>query len=358
MIGIRMGLAGIIGLIIAFGSPVEYSASMRLLPYRGGGGGGGAGLSGLAGIAGIRLPAGGNEQTITADLYPEVAKSLDFRIAVAETPLRFSTVDRPVSTIEYFRDIRRPSATEVIASYSIGLPGRLLAFFNSDDSVDTSEPKANRTTAAESTAVRQYDQSYLSLVGKLESRLSVSTDKKTPTLVIAAKMPDRLAAAELVRISADRLMQRIVEYESQKAGQTFRFVNEQYLQAKARYERLQRELATFTDRNRALMSATSQIDRDRLQRDYDIAFEVYQQFSRELEQARIKMNQDTPVFTVLDQVTVPNIRTSPNRPKIMFVALLLGMVAGLAQLGIRHILRVSTIERADTHDGLARSADA
>lgn len=44
IIAIRMGLGGIIGLIIAFGSPVEYSASMRLLPFRGGGATGGAGL--------------------------------------------------------------------------------------------------------------------------------------------------------------------------------------------------------------------------------------------------------------------------------------------------------------------------
>jgi len=341
MIVIRMGLAGIIGLIVAFGSPVEYSASMRLLPYRGGGGGGGAGLSGLAGLAGIRVPSGASDQTITADLYPEVAKSLDFRIAVAETPLRFSAVDRQVSTIEYFRDIRRPALTEIIASYSIGLPGRLFSVMNMDEDKEGKEPKGNSQTIAESTLVQRYDQSYLSLVGRLASRLSVSMDKKTGILVISGTMPDRYAAADLVRVSTDRLMQRIIEYESQKAGQNFRFVNEQYLQAKGRYERTQRELASFSDRNRALMSATSQIDRDQLQREHDIAFEVYQQFSRELEQARIKMNQETPVFTVLDQVTVPNEKTSPNRPQILFSALLLGFMLGVAQLGITKLLRSS-----------------
>jgi capsule polysaccharide export protein KpsE/RkpR len=186
--------------------------------------------------------------------------------------------------------------------------------------------------------VRQYDQSYLSLVGNLGSRLSVSIDKKTAILLISATMPDRYAAADLVRVSADRLMQRIIEYESQKAGQNFRFVNEQYLQAKDRYERAQRDLASFTDRNRVLMSATSQIDRDRFQREYDIAFEVYQQISRELEQARIKMNQDTPVFTVLDQVTVPNIKSRPNRPQIVLFALFLGFLTGVISLGLRHLL--------------------
>lgn len=343
MIIVRMGLAGIIGLIIAFGSPVEYSAKTRLLPYRGGGAGGGVGLSGLAGLAGIRLPNGANNQTITADLYPEVAKSLDFRIAVAETPLRFSTLGRQASTVEYLRDIRRPSLTEIIASYSIGLPRSLLSVVNPDQDNEGEEPKGPVDKVADSSVVRQYDQTYLNLLEALGSRLSVSSDKKTGIITISARMPDRFAAADLVRVSADRLMQRLIEYESRKAGEDFRFVNEQYMQSKLRYERTQRDLATFSDRNRTLMSATAQIERDRLQRDFDIAFEIYQEVSRELEQARIKMNQDTPVFTVLDQVTVPNTRTSPNRTSIMVFSLLLGLLVGVAQIGIKQLFRSAIV---------------
>lgn len=334
MLAKRIMLAGLVGALIAFGSPAEYSARMRLLPYRVGTGGA-AGLSGLAGIAGIRLPTAASDQTITADLYPEVAKSLDFRIAVAETPLRFSVADQKVTLIEYFRDIRQPAVTELIASYSIGLPARIVSSLTSDEE----EMKVGGEENVEEAPVRKFDESYLSLVGTLENRLSVSIDKKTGILLISATMPDPYAAADLVRVAADRLMRRIIEYESQKAGENFRFVNEQHQQAKGRYERAQQDLARFSDRNRALMSATAQVDRDRLQREYDIAFEVYQQFSRELEQARIKMNQETPVFTVLDQVTVPNFKTSPNRPRIVLSALFLGALVGIAQLGIREVRR-------------------
>jgi uncharacterized protein involved in exopolysaccharide biosynthesis len=342
MILIRMGLAGIIGLIIAFGSPVEYSASMRLLPYRGGGES--AGLSGLAGLAGIRLPNGTNDQTITADLYPEVAKSLDFLIPVAETPLRFLILDRQASTIEYLRDIRRPSVIEIIASYSIGLPSRLLSIANPAQDNEVKQPKGPLETVGERSVVRQYDQSYLNLLETLSTRLSVSSNKKTEIITISARMPDRYAAADLVRVSADRLMQRIKDYESRRAAESYRFVNEQYMQARVRYEKAQRAIATYSDRNRTLMSATAQIERDRLQRDYDIAFEVYQEVSRELERARIKMNQDTPVFTVLDQVTVPNVRTSPNRKAIMVLSLFLGLLVGIAQLGIEQLFRPAIVD--------------
>jgi uncharacterized protein involved in exopolysaccharide biosynthesis len=333
MIAIRIGLAGIIGLIIAFGSPVEYSARMRLLPYRGGGAAGTSGISGLAGLAGIRLPIGNGDQTITADLYPEVAKSLAFRIAIAETPLRFSTLDKPATTVEYFRRIRQPALTEVLASYSIGLPTRLASLVRNREK----EQAVARANPPEQIVANRYDEEYLSIVQLLEKRLAVSIDKKTGIIQVTSKMPDPEAAADLARISSDGLMKRIIDYESQKAAEHFRFINEQHQKAKARYEYTQRELATFSDRNRSLMSATAQIDRNRLQGEYDLAFEVYQQFSRELEQARIKMSQDTPVFTVLDHSIVPNNHESPRRKRIVMVALFLGMLTGIAQVELRRL---------------------
>ena len=102
-----------IGLLIAFGSKAEYSASTKLLPYRNAASAGG--LSSLAGLAGIRLPAGVADQTITADLYPVIARTLDFLVSVAEAPLRFATTSEPTSMIQYFRDHR--SLLDAAAAY-------------------------------------------------------------------------------------------------------------------------------------------------------------------------------------------------------------------------------------------------
>jgi uncharacterized protein involved in exopolysaccharide biosynthesis len=290
------------------------------------------GLSGLAGLAGIRLPAGASDQTITADLYPEVAKSLDFRISVAETPIEFSDLKQTATSVTYFRDLREIPLLENITKYSIGLPALLLTQLRSSSPRAESGQVGNQSG---SQTLLYYDHDYLKLVNHLEKRLSVSIDKKTSVITIAGEMPDPFAAADLVRVASDRLMERIIEYESRKAGEQFRFVNDQYQQSRKRYEQTQRALATFTDRNRALMSATSQIERDRLQREYDLAYEVFQQFSRELEQARIKMNQDTPVFTVLEQVIVPTKRSSPKRAKILFLASLVGVVLGVGRVAQR-----------------------
>jgi len=326
------GVATVIGLLIAFGSGAEYTARKRILPYRNGSSAGG--LSGLAGLAGIRIPAGASDQTITADLYPEVAKTQDFKVLVAETPLTFVSIGKRATVVEYFRNLYTPSLMEGMYGYTIGLPGRLISLARPVSGAENPQMPAADSTQA----LVAFDRNYLDLVNTLDKRLSVTIDKKTAVITITGLMPDPYAAADLVRATSDRLMERIIDYESRKASEQFRFVEEQYQRASARYERAQRALAVFADRNRALMSATAQIDRERLQREHDLAFELYQQFSRELEQARIKMNQDTPVFTVLEQVTVPPDRTSPRRGQILLLSIALGLFAGIGRLGVRQLL--------------------
>jgi uncharacterized protein involved in exopolysaccharide biosynthesis len=323
----------VIGLIIAFGSGEEYVASARLLPYRNGAGGVSS-LSGLAGISGIRLPVGG-EQTITAELYPEVAKSQDFRIAIAEAPLTFGTIGTKATSIEYFRNIRKPPFTEILYQMTLGLPETILAQF----STSRNAKKQSGSESKKMESLPRYDEEYLAHLEELSRRITVAADRKTSIITISAKMPDSYAAAEMVKVITDRLMERIIQYETQKGSEQYRFLLAQHERAQQRFDRAQTSLAEFIDRNRELMSAKAQIERDRLQRESSLAFETFQQFTRELETARIKMNQDTPVFTFLDKVSVPTHRQSPRRKLIVVASILFGLGAGFVQILAERIIK-------------------
>jgi uncharacterized protein involved in exopolysaccharide biosynthesis len=325
-------IAGLAGSFVAFGSEEEFTAKTRLIPYKMGVGA--SSLSGLAGLAGIRIPAGATEQIITADLYPEVAKSQDFRLEVAETPLVFSSVNRRATTVEYFRDLHKTSPFEIVLDYTLGLPRKVLSAVRNESQSGQSSAEGSDTTSM----LAQYNPEYLALVNVLDRRLTVSVEKKTSIVTITGRMPDSYAAADLVRVAAVRLTERIANYESHKAGQQFEFVEEQYNRVKARFERAQRELAIFADQNRVLTSATSKIRQERLQREHDLSFEVYQQLSRELEQARIKLNQEIPVFTTLERVVVPNQRSAPSRARILLVSAFLGILVGVGTIIVRKLM--------------------
>jgi uncharacterized protein involved in exopolysaccharide biosynthesis len=177
-----------------------------------------------------------------------------------------------------------------------------------------------------------YDREYLKLVRELDQRLVVRFDRKTSVISITGEMPDPYAAADLVQTASQLLMERIIDYEARKAGEQLQFIEGQYQQSRARYDEAQRNLAVFEDRNRIQVSAVARIERERLQREKDVAYQVVQELTTQLEQARIKKHQDTPVFTILEHVVVPNQHSSPKRTVILLLAGIVGVAFGAARI--------------------------
>lgn len=313
----------LIGLAVAFGSSTEYRAEMRILPYRAAGGA--AGLAGLGAIAGVKLPAGVVDQLITGDLYPDIVASIDYRVTLARSPIRFGTLDTTASLERYFLAIRRPAPLELVRRYTIGLPALLLARAR-----DGGTPPSRAAAP-----IPAYGRDFVSVLEEVRERVVLETDRRSGVVVIGATMPDPYAAADLVRTATDLLTRRVVALEVQKAREQLRFLTGQHATLLARYDRAQRDFAVFEDRNRVLLSATANLAGDRIRRERDLAYQLYQQVSVDLEQARIKVSQDTPVFAVLEHPVVPGSRHSPRRASILLLFGAMGLLvgAGRALLG-------------------------
>jgi len=324
-----------IGLLIAFGSTKQYSASLRIMPYRAASGSGG--LGGLASLAGIKIPSRGAEETVQPEMYPDIAKSLDFQIALAESPLYFSTLNDRVSPIVYFSEYSQPSFADKVFTYTIGLPKwiilKILGLFRSEEEVvlGTEDPTPY---------LLKYDQEYLQLVTDIGSSLSVEPEKikgftNVTSLKIQATLPDPQAAAGLAKIAADQLMESVIQFEIRKITEELNYLESHHLQMEARYHKAQASLATFRDRTRNTTSAATQSEMERLQNEFSMAYELYRSVRAELEQARIKLNRDTPVFTILENVVVPNEPTSPRKGIILILSVFLGLFFGVGIIGVR-----------------------
>ena len=279
----------------------EYEAQIKILPYRSSASGGG--LSGLAGLAGIRLPVSGGEQTIGVELYPDVAKTIDFKVAVAEAELTFPSRRNRLTLLAYLGDSvsSGPASDQASEFRSIKYPE----------------------------GVAPYTPKYLGAVSAAASRVEVLYDRRTSIVTVKARLPDDVAAAELAYVASQRLMDRVRAVDVRKAEEQLRFVENAYASSVRRYEAAQMALARYVDRNRILNSAVSQVERSRLERESELAFEVYQQLSRELEQAKTRVSQDSPVFSVLEPATVPTSPIGAGLIQTIFIAGFLGGIAGL-----------------------------
>ena len=84
--------------------------------------------------------------------------------------------------------------------------------------------------------------------------------------------------------------------------------------------------AVFVDKNINISSSLYQNKLSRIESELSIAQTVVQQLASQVEQAKLQVNKDTPVFTTIKPVTIPFERSAPKRSLIVLIFGFLGLV--------------------------------
>lgn len=309
----------LLGGIIAFTSKVEYEATSKLMPESQNGGIQDLnGLGGLAGLAGINLTELAGENALTPDLYPEIVRSTPFVDQLIRTPVYFEREDTIISSLTYFRDFERPSLTELLLEYTIGLPGKIKSIFVSDEQ------------NLEDRGMIRYSKDDWSIIESYMERLTVEVDSKTGIIIVNTEMPDPVAAAKVTEFIVDKLTIEIINYKIEKAKVNKDFIDERFQEVKSEYEQKQELVARYADQNRNLSNSLIRAEYKRLQNEMEIAFEVYKGMASQLEQAKIKVKEETPVFTVLEPVKIPEQKSKPRRLVIIILFTIVGALLSTA----------------------------
>jgi len=312
----------ILGVFIAFGSKVEYESSCKLLPESQEGIQPNLGrLNNLAGLAGINLDfeKSGN---LTPDLYPEISNSYPFLIDLLNDSIQFSYMDTLLTSYDYFYDVDKPSLLSIIFKYSFGLPFIIKEWISKKNE----DFKNNNIKGDEILFIskKEYE-----LIEDFKKRINIEVDDESGIITIRSKMPDPLAAAEIANRGVKILTQFITEYKISKAKERLDFISERYFEAQVEFENAEKKLAIFSDENRNVISSLAQTELNRLQNQYDLTFDVYRGLALQLEEAKIKVKEDTPIFTILEPVKAPVEKSSPRRLLTLFVCLFIGLLSGI-----------------------------
>lgn len=324
-------IVAVIGVVIAYIIPDEYEASSKLLPESKEGQptklGGLAGLAGLAGvdISGI---AGGGSGAITPMLYPEISGSLPFVLEILNDSVYFERSKLKTTLLTYFKEEARKPIGTYLKKYTIGIPGMIKrAIFGTPTPVEAKESPYYRISKEDWTVILDF-----------RERVLVTMDEETGIIKIWVEMPDPYAAAQIAQKVENLLTKSVVSYTTEKAQKNLKFIQEAYDEAKLEYETVQVKLARITDRNQNVTSALAQIELQKVQQDYELAFSVFKGLASQLESAKLKLKQETPVFTVLEPVRIPAEKSSPNRPLFLIGFGILGGFIAVAYLIIKNLL--------------------
>ncbi|MDZ7692664.1 MAG: hypothetical protein U5K69_16310 [Balneolaceae bacterium] len=83
------------------------------------------------------------------------------------------------------------------------------------------------------------------------------------------------------------------------------FAEQQMERAEQRFQEIQTKLAEFRDSNVNLATARAQTREQQLQSEYDLAFNVYNSLAQQVEQARMRVQEQTPVVSILQPIQIP-----------------------------------------------------
>lgn len=309
-------VCGILGFFIAIFSSKEFVATTIMVPSVSDGSSKLGGLGGLAAMAGINLgSATGSDLSPT--VYPQIVSSLPYQLELMKTPLNFKEFSQPVTFFEYYTDKQKPN---LFLKYTLGLPGVIIKAIKSE------EPEK---------AIIGDEKSPYELTGKqrdvrliLSELVSLDVNPKEGILTLSAKMPEARAAAQLGQRAQELLQQYIIEFKIKKAKANLDFIQQRYNETAQKFEAAQQRLASFSDRNKNVSLATAKTEETKLNNQYNLVYGIYSDLAKQVEQAKIQVKQDTPVFTILEPVSVPTKKSKPNRPMILFIWLFLGGVIG------------------------------
>ncbi|GAB3034662.1 lipopolysaccharide biosynthesis protein [Spirosoma pulveris] len=311
----------LIGALYAFSKPNQYDASVTVMPEIQSKTGGLGGLSSLAGLAGIDIGGGsigGSMDAIRPDVYPNVLQSVPFALHLLQQPVYSQLLKKETSLQTFFEE--QGGHSWFSKSSAEG----------DDEKLITLDPN-NRSKTLQITKKQE------ELILQIHESVSATFDKKTAIITVSASLPDPVVAATVARLSLEYLTNYIVSYRTEKARNQVEFLSNQVNDAKSRYQRAEYALSSYRDRNRNIFLETAKIEEQRIQAEFLLTQSVYTDLSKQLEQAKIKVAEESPVFKVLEPARIPLKKSGPKRTVIMLGFAIVGALLGIFTHGISRL---------------------
>jgi LPS O-antigen subunit length determinant protein (WzzB/FepE family) len=318
-------LAALFGVVYALFQPNEFTSSTTFIPQLSSGvKTGGSSLSGLASLAGINIGSMESSSEFPATLYPQVVNGVPFKLDLLSNEVKLN--NELVVVKDYF--LEKNSSINIVGTikkYTIGLPSLILSLFKDKD---LKKPY----NESEIYLVTEQDKN---LFGILNNNLSLSINEKEGFITISYTDVNKNIAAQITQIAQNLLQEKIIEFKNKSSKEMLDFALKQYSDKKESHEKLQDERAVFVDKNVNISSSLFQNKLSRLESELNISESIVQQLASQVEQAKLQVNKDTPVFTTIKPVTVPFQRSAPKRSLIVIAFGFLGLVLSIGYVLVK-----------------------
>ena len=300
VIGIRKkiykaaGIGLIIGVIVAISIPKQYTVEVTLSPEMGNNKGGG--LSGLAAsFLGSGVSMGDGTDALNASLSADIVSSTPFllELSAMEIPV---TKNKVMSLNTYLDEETSPWW-----SYVIGFPGMVIGGVKSLFTEEDEDIYFDKT----SRGIIELSKKETEKIETLKEKITASVDKKTSMTSVTATFQDSKVAAVVADSVVKKLQEYIIDYRTSKSKEDCLYLEKLFKERQQEYYEAQRKYADYMDSHDNIILQSVRTEQERLQNDMSLAYQVYSQVASQLQVARAKVQEEKPVFAIVEPAVVP-----------------------------------------------------
>ena len=306
---IALPIALILSSLVIISVPRTYSTSTTMAPEIENPVSSGGALSSIAASFGFDMSNVQSTDAISPMLYPDLMEDNGFATSLFN--IHVTTADKTIDTTfyAYMCHYQKQSWFSALGN---SITKSIKKFFpNSDDDLRGDSAK------------KGFDPYNLSkkdnnVVEMMRKNISVAVDKKTGVISIFTKAQDPLVCQILADSVRERLQDFIIKYRTSKARRDVEYYEKLTNEARREYEKTRSTYANTADANQDVLLESEKSKIEDLENTMQLQYNTYTAMNTQLEAARAKLRQYTPVYTTIKGANVP---IKPSGPKRMiFVA--------------------------------------
>ena len=301
IIGIRKtiykaaGIGLVVGIIVAISIPKQYTVGVTLSPEMGNTKAGG--LSGLAAsFLGSGMAINEGTDALNASLSADIVSSTPFLLGLST--MKIPALEGETMTLNVYLD----EESSPWWSYVIGLPGMVIggvkSLFTEEESELVPSDKANLGTI-------ELSKKESKKIESLKKKILASVDKKTSMTTVSVTLQNPKVAAVVADSVVRKLQEYIIDYRTSKAKEDCLYLERLFKERQQEYYDAQKKYADYMDSHDNIILQSVRAEQERLQNDMSLAYQVYSQVANQLQVARAKVQEEKPVFAVVEPAVIP-----------------------------------------------------
>lgn len=167
-------------------------------------------------------------------------------------------------------------------------------------------------------------------ISVLKKNIAASVDKKTAITSVSVTLQDPKVTAVVADSVVHKLQEYIIGYRISKAEEDCIYLEKLYKERQQEYYVAQKKYADYVDTHDNLILQSVRAEQERLQNDMSLAYQVYSQVANQLQVARAKVQEEKPVFAVLEPAVVPQQPSGMGKKVYILLFIFLSLVLTIA----------------------------